>query len=223
MSIPWPFFVKLSIVAARHLRPDSLPAPLPVSERVSERPRATVPAPPTAELLAETSGARQRPHDSSAPTIPPNPIDLELLAFLPELDPSVPLLDMDLLEEAPPVEVLPELEVVGELPELEELGPADQEEVEIDSKPGDSSGVFESCFGETDLIERGASLRSVPRVVMSPVAVRSLPLDPTSGFLLGIIDGITEIEALLDMSAQPRDTVIGSLCLLFDHGVIRFS
>ncbi|MFO0674669.1 MAG: hypothetical protein U0235_34490 [Polyangiaceae bacterium] len=218
MSRWLPFFVKLSIVAARHLHPGSTPAPA----RSVERPRATVPAPPSEELLAET-GAIVAKRDSSAPTVPPNPIDLELLAFLPELTD---------LPEPPPaptaaelgdfgeIELLPSVEAVADLPELEELGPADEEEV--DSSPGDSSGVFESCFSEGDLIERGGSLRSVPRVILSPAGVKALPLDSASGFLLGLMDGLTDVESLMDISGLSRDAVIGSVCLLRDHSVIRF-
>lgn len=206
-------FVKLSIVGARNFRTGSTPAPtLSV-----ERPRATVPAPPSDELLAETGIAGMQ-HNSAAPTVPPNPIDLELLAFLPELGAPIEpeFAEIDL---AVPVGI----EDVAALPELEELGPADEvHDEEIDASPADSSGVFESCFSEADLVDRGGSLRSIPRVVLSPAGVKALPLDPASGFLLSLMDGLTDVESLMDISGLARDAVIGSICLLRDHSVIRF-
>lgn len=83
----------------------------------------------------------------------------------------------------------------------------------------DPSGVHEVRFLESDLLARFARRDVRPRLRVG-VDVRKLPLDPTSAFLLGFIDGQTTVDALLDVGGPTRDALVRSLCLLFDHGVI---
>lgn len=83
----------------------------------------------------------------------------------------------------------------------------------------DASGVHEVRFLESDLVDRFGDRATAPRR-RPGVDVRKLPLDPTSAFVLGFVDGLTTVDALLDIG-PPRDALARSLCLLFDHGVIE--
>lgn len=83
----------------------------------------------------------------------------------------------------------------------------------------DASGVHEVRFLEADLLARFVRRDARPRL-RPDVDLRKLPLDPTSAFLLGFIDGSTTVDALLDVGGPTRDAIVRSLCLLFDYGVV---
>ncbi len=85
----------------------------------------------------------------------------------------------------------------------------------------DESGVYATRHSQSDLALRIPSLSLVPMVRMSPAELRGLPLDPTSAFLLGVMDGVTNLETLLDMAPVPREDALRSLALLVDYGVIQ--
>ena len=151
--------VTVLTMAARHLVPD---LNAPKLRGTPEPSRATIPAPPSEQLLSTSAE--------------------------PEL---VALEDVELIEE----------------------GPADSEDF-------DPSGVFVAPLGDADLAARGGSMQSVPVVRKSADELRSLPLDPASAFLLGAMDGMLDVETLMDLVPLSREDVVRSLCLLVDHDVI---
>lgn len=107
----------------------------------------------------------------------------------------------------------PELVALEDIELLEE-GPADSE------AEFDPSGVFVAPLGDADLLARGGSMQSVPVVRKSADELRSLPLDPASAFLLGAMDGMVDVETLMDLVPLSHEDVVRSLCLLVDHDVI---
>lgn len=58
------------------------------------------------------------------------------------------------------------------------------------------------------------------RVIMGPDQIRWLSLDHRSGFLLSMVDGITTVEELLDVSGMPRLDALRLVCDLMDQKVI---
>lgn len=66
-------------------------------------------------------------------------------------------------------------------------------------------------------------LHRVPRVVMSPDQIRWLSLDHRAGFMLSMIDGISSVDDLLDISSMPRTEALRIVCSLLDHKVIALS
>lgn len=55
---------------------------------------------------------------------------------------------------------------------------------------------------------------SVPWVTASFSEIRTLPLDARSGFILSLIDGRADVDAIFDMSGMARDEVIAILAEL---------
>jgi hypothetical protein len=70
---------------------------------------------------------------------------------------------------------------------------------------------------------RIAGLEKVPQVVMGPDQLRWLSLDHRSGFLLAMVDGISSVDDLLDVSGMPRLDALRILCELLDAKVINLS
>jgi hypothetical protein len=61
----------------------------------------------------------------------------------------------------------------------------------------------------------------VPRIVMSPDQLRWLSLDHRAGFMLSMIDGISTVDDLLDVSGMQRLDALRILCSLMDQKVIE--
>ena len=82
------------------------------------------------------------------------------------------------------------------------------------------SGVYQALFSESDVAERLGGLHRIPVVTMATQALRDLPLDPSSAFLNGQMDGMVTIEMLIDMAPMSRSDVLRSLMLLVQYGVV---
>lgn len=67
---------------------------------------------------------------------------------------------------------------------------------------------------------RLSGLHRVPRIVMGADQIRWLSLDHRAGFLLSMIDGISSIDDLLDVSGMQRVDALRILCDLLDQKVI---
>jgi hypothetical protein len=67
---------------------------------------------------------------------------------------------------------------------------------------------------------RQLTLDDVPRLNVSPRALRDLPLDHRAGFLVWLIDGASTIEAILDACPIRHDHALAILRVLAAHGVI---
>ena len=67
---------------------------------------------------------------------------------------------------------------------------------------------------------RQLTLEDVPRLRVSPRALRELPLDHRAGFLVWLIDGTSTVETILDACPIRHDHALAILRLLAAHGVI---
>jgi hypothetical protein len=64
---------------------------------------------------------------------------------------------------------------------------------------------------------------AVPRVVMLRDEISQLELDHREGFLLSLIDGVSNIEALLDVCAMPEEDALITLYELLGRRVIALA
>ena len=67
---------------------------------------------------------------------------------------------------------------------------------------------------------RIADMQRVPNIIMSPDQIRWLSLDHRAGFLLSMIDGISSVDDLLDVSGMQRLDALRIICTLLDQKVI---
>lgn len=67
---------------------------------------------------------------------------------------------------------------------------------------------------------RLSGLHRVPRIVMGPDQIRWLSLDHRAGFLLSMVDGVSSIDDLLDVSGMQRVDALRILRDLLDQKVI---
>lgn len=67
---------------------------------------------------------------------------------------------------------------------------------------------------------RLSGVHRVPLIVMGPDQIRWLSLDHRAGFLLSMIDGISSIDDLLDVSGMQRVDALRILCELLEQKVI---
>lgn len=65
-----------------------------------------------------------------------------------------------------------------------------------------------------------SGLDRTPKIVMSPDQIRWLSLDHRAGFMLSMIDGISSVDDLLDVSGMQRLDALRILCTLLDQKVI---
>lgn len=72
-------------------------------------------------------------------------------------------------------------------------------------------------------LARLGSLHQVVQVALSAEQIRWLSLDHRAGFLLSLVDGISSIEELLDISSMPRLEALRILYGLLDQRVIALS
>jgi hypothetical protein len=83
--------------------------------------------------------------------------------------------------------------------------------------------LIRSRLGEVSGDE--AWVRSIPGVPFVAVALerlKRLPLGPRDGFLLSQIDGATDVDTLVEVSAMPRSETLRLLHDLFESGVVAF-
>lgn len=70
---------------------------------------------------------------------------------------------------------------------------------------------------------RISGMDRIPRICMSADQIRWLSLDHRAGFMLSMIDGISSIDDLLDVSGMQRLDALRILCSLLDQKVILLS
>jgi len=61
-----------------------------------------------------------------------------------------------------------------------------------------------------------------PVVVMADHELKRLPLDHRAGFLLSLMDGLLDLDTLVEIAAMPRDEVLRVVRDLFESGVVDF-
>jgi hypothetical protein len=69
---------------------------------------------------------------------------------------------------------------------------------------------------------RIGSLRRVPRILVKPQEMSRLALDHRAGFLIALVDGVSSIETILDMSGMPAFETLRTLLDLEAQGVLTF-
>jgi hypothetical protein len=57
-------------------------------------------------------------------------------------------------------------------------------------------------------------------VVMPPDKLKLLPLDHRAGFLMSMMDGVTDLETLLEISPMPRAETLRVVRELVDSGIV---
>ena len=64
--------------------------------------------------------------------------------------------------------------------------------------------------------------RSIPMLAVTIGALRAAPLDARSGFLVSLLDGITNLESLLDVCGMPGQEALGLLVRLRERRFVTF-
>jgi hypothetical protein len=67
-----------------------------------------------------------------------------------------------------------------------------------------------------------ATMTGPPVVSLDARAIRQLPLDHRTGFVLSLIDGTVDLETLVVISAMPREEVLRIVRALEESGVVSF-
>jgi hypothetical protein len=63
-------------------------------------------------------------------------------------------------------------------------------------------------------------LAAVPRLVVSMLELKAMPLNDRAGFILSFVDGAYTVEMILDACAMRRDEALTILAQLVAQGVI---
>ncbi len=98
------------------------------------------------------------------------------------------------------------------LSRLLELSPLHQEATKLGADC--RAGLEQQCVSTL-----GGS-QSVLVVAVSTEELKSFELDNVSGFLLSLIDGLTDLETLLDLTGLPRLLALRHLRSLVDRGIV---
>jgi hypothetical protein len=105
---------------------------------------------------------------------------------------------------------------------------------EADAEQEDEAGQMPMPRSEMRLLTRpnagpvvtdeawARSMAGIPAVVMPPDQLKRLPLGHRAGFLLSRMDGATDIETLIELSAMPREETLRIVRDLFESGVVEF-
>jgi hypothetical protein len=62
----------------------------------------------------------------------------------------------------------------------------------------------------------------MPVLAVLPAELRLLPLDPRAAFLLSQMDGRTDLDTVLELSAMPRAKALRLVRELYVSGVVDF-
>jgi hypothetical protein len=75
---------------------------------------------------------------------------------------------------------------------------------------------------ERKYVESMGSLQCVPVTCVDAAELRARALDARAGFAFSLVDGVSNLETILDVSAMPRLDALRLLYELMLEGVIRF-
>ena len=94
--------------------------------------------------------------------------------------------------------------------------------LEVDPDDRDATHVAEVCRAKLRAIYVGrlGSLDQVPVLAVSPAEFRWLNLDHRAGFLLSLIDGVSTLEDIVDVSAMPQLEALRTLYQLNTQQII---
>lgn len=91
-----------------------------------------------------------------------------------------------------------------------------------DSTDASAKNFVDECrrMLERELIGRVGSLDVVPTLAVSPYDLTRLSLDHQMAFLLSRVDGVSTLEALLDVSAMARLDALRLVAKLMEDGIL---
>jgi hypothetical protein len=95
--------------------------------------------------------------------------------------------------------------------------------LESDATNAEAKRYAESCRDvlKQMYVSRLGGTAGVPQIAVPPDQIRWLSLDHKSGFLLSLIDGMSRIEEILDVSGMPELDALRILFELLQQNVIR--
>ena len=67
-----------------------------------------------------------------------------------------------------------------------------------------------------------ATMAGSPIVCLDPTALKRLPLDHRTGYLLSLMDGMCDLETIIAIASMPRAEVLRIVRDLEESGVIQF-
>lgn len=221
------------------VRPPPLPhtavtAPPPVVPSVPPSPRtsfAESPTPPRPMPAVAASPPRPMPSLAQTPprptlataATPPQAMAPPAMAP-PAMSPPRPIPAVAPPQAPPPRKLLPAQEMHERFDLGDFTGALSTAEtiLEVDPDDRDATHVAEVCRAKLRAIYVGrlGSLDQVPVLAVAPTEFRWLNLDHRAGFLLSLIDGISTIEDIVDVSAMPQLEVLRTLYQLSTQQVI---
>lgn len=94
--------------------------------------------------------------------------------------------------------------------------------VEIDPHDGEARRVAEQCRQRLRAIYVGrlGSLDQVPVMMVAQNELRWLTLDHRAGFVISLVDGVSSIDDIIDVSTMPQLEVLRTLYVLLTQNVI---
>jgi len=197
---------------------------------------ATRPPPPEfADALDEAMPSLARPHDDGdVATRPPPPMQQDLIDALARGEPPPSMREApDLssaagraaLRSAPPS--LPSAQEMNDRVSLGDYSGAlevAEKLLEIDPRDREALACAESC--RTVLRQmytaRIGPLDRVPMVMVARDQLRWLSIDHRAGFVLSLVDGVSSVEMILDVSGMPELDALRILSELAQQRIIAF-
>jgi len=85
----------------------------------------------------------------------------------------------------------------------------------------DADGEDPTC--EIDLRPLSVRVHEVPRLALSPDECMTLGLNHREGFVLGLLDGCSTIEEIVEIAGLPESETLDTLSDLCVRGAIRLS
>ncbi|MBX3216333.1 MAG: hypothetical protein KF850_30110 [Labilithrix sp.] len=104
------------------------------------------------------------------------------------------------------------------------LIPVDDDPIGLEPDEAGSEDHTAIAFASADSSRLAAMTSSrVPRLLVGPKEISTLPMDPRAAFILGHIDGIQSMEEILDVCAMPEAEALELIERLRALGVIALS
>jgi hypothetical protein len=193
------------------------PPELAAVRRSKDRDRPTLPAPPELEARAreraEHADERVAPSDrptEPAPEDPSSQARLRTRRAIPLVRSDTERIRADMAEKFFAADYVAALALAEDL---------------VMREPTDTSAkdFAEECrrMLERAYAIRIGSLDHVPELAISLRELQSRSLDHQAGFLLSRVDGVSSLEALLDVCAMPRLDALRLVAMLVGDGVLR--
>ena len=206
-------------------RADTKPPPArPAQPDAQERRAASLNTKRRRKVTLDLSGPPLRLPEKEALESAPTPFDG--IERLPALRPSGLANAIELVDHARP---LPAADLATEMAECFALGDFSgalrAAELLLGHRPEDESALRYARSSRDKLEQLYASrlggFEQVPHVAVPESEIRWLGLDHRAGFLLSRIDGVVDIETLLDIAAMSRIEALKTLIELIDAGAVE--